>query len=366
MKCLFAYEIKCRAFLWLLIFSLLVCKLYSQKNAGLTIIQKEFIFENAPFPSSHSSTIAETPNGLIAAWFGGTYEKNKDVEIWMSRNESGRWTVPISVANGIQDSATRYPCWNPVLFQYPSGPLLLFYKVGIDPTSWWGEMVISNDNGRTWSKPTKLPQNILGPIKNKPVLLNNGNLVCASSTENKNGQWQVHLEMTNDLGKTWRSSPALNDTIQYHLIQPSLLIYPSHQLQLLCRSMENRIVSLWSKDDGTTWSAPTLLDMPNPNSGIDAVTLNNGLQLLVYNPTIRNKGEWGGPRSPLSVAISKDGIVWNDILVLEDEPGEFSYPAVIQSNDGIIHITYTWKREKIKHVALKIGEDIFTISKTMH
>lgn len=96
--------------------------------------------------------------------------------------------------------------------------------------------------------------------------------------------------------------------------------------------------------------------MPNPNSGTDAVTLNNGWQLLVYNPTVKDEGKWGGSRSPLNVAISKDGHVWKPLLVLEDKPGEYSYPAVIQSQDDIIHITYTWKRERIKYVALNVNE----------
>ena len=327
----------------------------SQKDTSVIILEKEFIFEKVPFLSCHASTIAETPKGLVAAWFGGTEENNPDVEIWISRKENNIWTAPVSVANGIQDSSKRFPCWNPVLFQYPNGPLLLFYKVGPDPTSWWGELITSNDNGNTWSKPKRLPQEILGPIKDKPVLLNDGRLICPSSVESKEGSWTIHLEITADLGKTWTSSVALNDGKQYHLIQPSLLIFPNQKLQLLCRSMENKVMTLWSYDNGKTWSPPSPTNLPNPNSGIDAVSLKNGLQLLVYNPTEKTKENWGGPRSKLSAALSKDGISWKDVLVLEDEPGEFSYPAVIQSRDGSIHITYTWKREKIKHVAIKLN-----------
>jgi predicted neuraminidase len=93
-------------------------------------------------------------------------------------------------------------------------------------------------------------------------------------------------------------------------------------------------------------------NLPNPNSGTDAVTLKDGRHLLVYNHTIRYAGKWGGSRSPINVAISTDGKKWFAVTELETEPGEFSYPAVIQSTDGMIHIIYTWKRKTIKHVVV--------------
>ena len=90
----------------------------------------------------------------------------------------------------------------------------------------------------------------------------------------------------------------------------------------------------------------TLLELPNPNSGIDAVTLADGRQLLVYNHTTEGRGV-------LNVAVSEDGEHWQAALVLEDEPGaEFSYPAVIQTSDGLVHVTYTWKRRRIRHVVI--------------
>ena len=326
---------------------------FSQKQPLLKIAKDEFIYDTASFPSCHASTIAETSEGPIVAWFGGTHEKHPDVEIWISRKLGSIWTAPMSVANGIQDASKRYPCWNPVLFQYPGGPLMLFYKVGPDPQSWWGELKTSSDHGKSWSKAIRLPEGILGPVKNKPVLMSDGRLVCPSSTEEKNdGRWQVHIETTRDFGKTWTSTGPLNDGIQFHIIQPSLLLYAGKQ-QLLCRSQESRIVSLWSTDGARTWSKPDTTTLPNPNSGTDAVTLKNGWQLLVYNPTTKTKENWGGSRTPLSVAISKDGSTWNDVLILENTPGEYSYPAVIQASDGTIHITYTWNRKKIKHVVVK-------------
>ncbi len=319
------------------------------------VLVKEFIYESAPFPSCHASTLAETPDGLAAAWFGGTREKNPDVEIYFSILKNGKWSTPVSVANGIQHADKRYPCWNPVLFQVPNGQLILFYKVGPDPSHWWGEMKESADGGETWSENRRLPEDIFGPIKNKPVLLEDGRLLCPSSKETEIGEddhWQVFVEETSDWGKTWSITKPLNDGVKTNAIQPSILSYADGRLQMLCRSRENRLMSFWSDDKGKNWGEVEITDIPNPNSGTDAVTLKDGRQLLVYNPNEKNAGKWGGSRSPLSVAISWEGRVWEKILDLEDEPGEFSYPAVIQTTDGQIHISYTHQRTKIRHVVL--------------
>lgn len=308
----------------------------------------EFIYEEAPFPSCHASTLAETSRGLVAAWFGGTGEKDPDVGIWFSRQLDGKWTAPVEVANGVQSADLRYPCWNPVLYQSKKGPLLLFYKVGPDPRKWWGMLTISDDNGKTWSKPTRLPDGYYGPIKNKPVQLANGDLLCPTSSEIKtpDGElWQVYMERTSDLGKTWSKTDMLNDGIEIDAIQPSILFHSDSRLQALGRTRQGKVWTMWSDDAGKSWGPMTLSDLPNPNSGTDAVTLADGRQLLVYNHTSHG-------RSPLNVAISEDGKTWQAALVLENTPGEYSYPAVIQSRDGKVHITYTWRRQRIKHVVV--------------
>ncbi len=315
------------------------------------IIEKNgFIYDYAPFPSCHASTIVETPKGIASAWFGGKHEKSPDVGIWLSFFENNAWTIPVEVANGLQiDGKTRFPTWNPVLYQVPKGELLLFYKEGPAPDEWWGMLKRSKDGGKTWSNAEKLPENIYGPIKNKPVLLSNGALLCPSSSEDHD--WRLHIEFTKDSGKTWERTEPLNDGIKTSAIQPSILFLKDGRLQLLCRSENGYILQSFSADLGKTWTPLEPTSLPNPNSGIDAVTLKDGRHLLVYNPvSLENRS-----RSPLTVAISDDGIHWNDLLVLENEPSqEFSYPAVIQSSDGRVHITYTWKRKKIKHIVLNL------------
>ena len=311
-------------------------------QAGL--VKSEFIYETAPFPECHASTIAETKGGLVAAWFGGTGERHPDVGIWLSRQSGGQWSAPVEVANGVQSPTNRYACWNPVLFQPRSGPLMLFYKVGPNPSSWWGMLMKSEDGGQTWSKPRRLPDGIVGPIKNKPVQLANGDVLCPSSTEN-NG-WRVHFERTSDLGENWTATEPVNDGKEIRAIQPSILFHPAGKLQAVGRTGRGKIFEIWSEDGGKTWGNMTLTTLPNPNSGIDAVTLQDGRQLLVYNPTTHG-------RSPLKVAVSTDGKDWKGVVTLEDEPGkEFSYPAVIQAKDGLVHIVYTWKRQRIRHAVV--------------
>ena len=311
------------------------------------ILTAEFIYEHAPFPSCHASTIAEAKGGLVAAWFGGTREKDPDVGIWLSRRDKNGWSQVVEVANGIQQAGNRYPCWNPVLFQPANGPLLLFYKVGPSPSEWWGMLMTSSDGGANWSKPRRLPDGILGPIKNKPVQLRDGSILSGSSTEDAG--WRVHMEYTSDLGVTWQKSDALNDRTQFGAIQPTILVYRSGEIQILCRSRQGLITQSWSTDNGKTWSPMKTTALPNPSAGIDAVTLRDGRALLVYNHTKSS-------RSPLNVAISSDGKTWKAALRLEDQSGEYSYPAVIQTADGLVHVTYTWRRERIKHVVIDPGK----------
>jgi predicted neuraminidase len=304
-------------------------------------VKSLFIVENPAFPSSHASTIVETGKGLLAAWFGGTAEKNPDVGIWVSRHDGRNWSAPVEVANGVQSAGKRYPCWNPVLFQDKAGPLLLFYKVGPSPSAWWGMLMTSADNGRTWSKPRRLPDGQVGPVRNKPVAWPDGSLLCGSSTED-NG-WRIHMERTPDLGATWERTTPLNNPKEQGLIQPTILQWPSGKTQILCRSRQGRIYESWMGGDWKSWSSPQPTSLPNPNSAVDGVMLKDGRALLVYNHTTH-------ARNPLNVAVSGDGKLWQAALVLESEAGEYSYPAVVQSKDGLVHITYTWKRQRIKHV----------------
>ena len=311
------------------------------------IVRSDLVFQNATFASAHASTIAESAAGLVVAWFGGSFEGAPDVAIWTSRLVGGGWSAPSVAANGAQSDGKTFACWNPVLYQPPNGPLMLFYKVGPSPNEWWGMVTTSSDGGRTWTKARRLPDGILGPIKNKPVRLRDGTLVSGSSTESRDSppKWRVHFERSTDGGRTWtRIAPAERAGQEINAIQPTILVH-GDSLEALVRTQARRLYATWSGDGGKTWSALSETGLANPNAGVDGVTLRDKRLLLVYNNSTR-------ARTPLNVALSDDGRVWNPVLALETEPGEFSYPAVIQTSDGLVHITYTWKRLRIKHVVL--------------
>ncbi|HWA28024.1 MAG TPA: sialidase family protein [Lacunisphaera sp.] len=320
------------------------------------VISAEFVNEHAPYPECHASTIVETaPGKLVAAWFGGTKERNPDVCIYVAQFENGHWTPGVKVADGVQaDGSARLPTWNPVLFAPKYAPLQLFYKVGPSPAKWWGMVVASDDGGKTWGKPRRLPDGILGPVKNKPVQLPDGAWLSASSTEGNPDGWLVHFERSRDAGQTWEKIGPVKKGPALDAIQPSILFHQGGRLQAVGRTKQGVIFQTWSKDQGQTWSPLTAIDLPNPNSGTDAVTLADGRQLIVYNHSAHRAEEAKGDRWPLNVALSADGLTWNRVATLESEErvSGYAYPAVIQTTDGMVHITYTWGRKLIKHVVL--------------
>lgn len=310
------------------------------------LLKVEFIYPpNAvDFPSCHASTLTECHNGtLLAAWFGGTYERHQDVCIYASRYVKGQWSTPEKIADGAEDG-TKYPCWNPVLFSLDNGTVALYYKVGPNPRSWWGLYKTSTDHGQSWSPAVRIPDNLLGPIKNKPIRLLDGNILYPTSFETDD-TWNIYLEYSDQNLSQWKK--AVVDNSNTLSIQPTILKHNSNQLQLLCRSQNGFITESWSEDGGTTWTPLALTNLPNNNAGIDAVSLSDGRFLLVHTPLPEG-------RHKLIVSLSKDGKNWQEAYVLEnDQPGtEYSYPAVIQTKDNLVHITYTWRRQLIKHVVL--------------
>jgi predicted neuraminidase len=328
---------------------MLILGLVAVRAQTASLVKEELIMGVPPVPAAHASTITELPGGgLMASWFGGSRESAPDVCIYTAVFNKGKWSAPVIAASGDGVAA-----WNPVLFNTTTGSILLFYKVGPNPREWWGLMKSSTDNGKTWSAAEKLPEGILGPIKNKPVQLANGTILHPSSTESRDEkQWHIHVELSDSNGHNWQNIPVNCDT--FGVIQPSVLFHPGNRLQLLCRSRQNVIVQTFSDDNGKTWSPLTKQSMMNPNSGIDAVTTRSGLQVLIYNPAVMGSDWWNG-RNELRVAVSRDGEKWKDVYELEKQPkGEFSYPAVIQTKDGLLHITYTYNRQNIKHVVLKL------------
>jgi len=325
-----------------------------------------FIFEPASSghalagtpPSSHASTIVELKNGdLLAAWFTGTHEGSADVTIHGARFTGGAWNAPFELAH-----ADRVPCWNPVLFHSAGGRLWLYYKYGKSPDTWAGARKFSSDEGRTWSAEEHLPKGILGPIKDKPLVLGDGAIVSGSSLEH--GKWTVWIERSEDDGRTWTRTgpiplpknidipaPGISPRARtVGIIQPAIVQLDGQHLRFYARpkSRASRIVAADSFDAGKSWSTPHLLDLPNPNSGLDAVRLRDGRIVLIFN-----NSDTG--RTPLNLAVSRDGEHFTTFKTLEDTPGEYSYPAIVQAANGDLLMTYTWHRETIKFVRLPLS-----------
>ena len=320
---------------------------------GPQVIVDEFLYKRASFPECHSASIVETKKGdLVATYFGGTKERNPDVCIWVSRKLKGKtdWTPPQMVADGVFSPDYREACWNPVIYEMPDGELRIYFKIGVNVAKWKGWLVRSKDGGKTWGKREQLPDTIYGPIKNKPIL-NKGRLISPTSDE-RDG-WKLYFEYSDDLGKTWKRTAYVDAEQGIKAIQPSIIVLPDGRLEALCRTRSRHIGVTYSNDNGETWSKLTFIDTPNNNSGIDAVNLQDGSYALICNDWPIEPDKEKGARTPLSIMRSQDGIHWNHWITLEDSPIlQYSYPSIIQSRDGHIHVVYTWRRQRVKHVEL--------------
>ncbi len=320
---------------------------------GPQVVVDEFLYKRASFPECHSASIVETKKGdLVATYFGGTKERNPDVCIWVSRKLKGKtdWTPPQMVADGVFSPDYREACWNPVIYEMPDGELRIYFKIGVNVAKWKGWLVRSKDGGKTWGKREQLPDTIYGPIKNKPIL-NKGRLISPTSDE-RDG-WKLYFEYSDDLGKTWKRTAYVDAEQGIKAIQPSIIVLPDGRLEALCRTRSRHIGVTYSNDNGETWSKLTFIDTPNNNSGIDAVNLQDGSYALICNDWPIEPDKEKGARTPLSIMRSQDGIHWNHWITLEDSPIlQYSYPSIIQSRDGHIHVVYTWRRQRVKHVEL--------------
>jgi predicted neuraminidase len=328
---------------------LLVSSLTLRSQAQVT---SEFIFNTAPFASSHASTLVELRDGsVLAAWFGGTAESKPDVAIWSAVRTARGWSAPVELVR-----EPDVPTWNPVLFYSKDGRLWLYYKFGPTITGWTGGRRWSDDDGKTWSPIEHLPAGILGPIKDKPLVLPDGTIVSGSSVESYHS-WAVWIERSVDNGRTWTkigpitvlgNNKTLDETSG--IIQPSIVDLGEGHLRLYARATLDigHICIADSHDGGLTWTPAHPIDLPNPNSGIDAVRLRDGRVVLIYNDTTSG-------RTPLNLAVSNDGERFHNFLTLESAPGEYSYPAIIQSKDGSLRMTYTWNRKKIRYAEVPLA-----------
>jgi predicted neuraminidase len=327
----------------------------------------EFVFSKAPFASCHASTIVELRDGsLMSAWFAGSAEGNPDVAIWGSRRTPAGWARPVEL---VRESGIA--CYNPVLFHAADDRLWLYYKFGAHPVSWTAGRLWSDDDGKSWSPVEHLPAGLYGPVRTKPLVMNDGAIVSGTSVETYRS-WACWIERSTDGGQIWTKAgpitvradgvapaaghepPEVPGSEEWKytdgIIQPSVVSMGGQWLRLYARSTARtgRVCVADSSDGGVTWTQAHPIDVPNPNSGIDAVALRDGRVVLIYNHTASG-------RSPLNLAVSEDGEHFQMFEALETQPGEYSYPAIIQGRQGDLHITYTWNRQRMRYVRFPLG-----------
>ncbi len=346
----------------------------------LTALQQEFLMEEErPFESCHASTLLKLKNGdILASYFGGVWEKSPDTAIWLSRRTSKGWSVPKKAAD-----FPNIPMWNPVLFRMRDGRFRLFFKAGLEITAWQTWFMDSCDEGFSFSKPQELVPGDRGggrgPVKNKPILLKNGSILAPASVET-DSSWDAFTDISFDDGNSWFKSESvplrrvvfnatgtantqlIHRPYEKHMIFGKGMIQPTlwedeRGVHMLCRTTSSRIFRSDSTDGGKSWSLAYDTGLPNNNSGIDLAQLSDGRLVLAYNPRENYPGYYKGSRTPLSIAASTDGgESFSLVADLEMEAGNFAYPSIIADQDDMLHVVYTWNRERIRYASFRIED----------
>ncbi len=327
--------------------SILACIAFSQtiSDDDEPYFSSRMIFEGTKrYPSSHCSTITQLPDGtMLSAWYAGAAEKAKDVAILGSKfnEKTEKWSEPLVLhdAESLSDG-------NPVLYTDPWKRVWLFY-VTIMGDSWNESSIFaktSDDSGKSWSEPVTIRKPWGWMTKTAPVHLGGDTILLPLYDErNYNSMFMT----SQDRGKTWKKAGKIITPAFQGNIQPTVVQLSDGSLLAFMRASKKdpHIWEARSKDNAITWTNAVETQFKNPDAAVFLLKLQNGHLVLVFNDSQAS-------RAPLSVALSTDeGKSWCAQKNLEDTPGEFSYPYAAQSSDGMIHVTYTYKRTGIKHAA---------------
>jgi predicted neuraminidase len=304
------------------------------------------------FPSCHGSTIVALPNGdLLAACYAGAREKATDVAILCARKPLDReWQAPAVVADTPGKAEG-----NPVLFLSEEGDVWLFYQTmhgsGEGPTqpgTGWTTCDIkrkrSADAGRTWGADEVIVSELGYCSRSKPLMLPNGDILLPIHDERR---WSSLMLVSTDNGFAWRFSQEIDvgSGFEKGNIEPTVLLRKDGSV--LCYMRSGARLGIWqsvSMDGGWTWSPPELTGLPNADAAVELLGLQSGHALLAFNNT-------SDGRTPLTLALSKDDAhSWFALRDAETDPGEYSYPALIQAANASIHMTYTYRRTHIRHI----------------
>jgi predicted neuraminidase len=323
-----------------------------------------------PFKSNHAATIEQLPDGtLTLAWFSGAAEEANDCSIvfaslppngtaWSAaRNVSGRW---------------GYSNQNPVLFFDTFKRVLhLFHsqapaKSGESTAQIWH--LASPDSGAHFSAPAAFFTEPGDFPRNRIVPRKDGSVLFPYYSQGK-GHPNLSVMRWSDAARTGLANPKAWTASQVKasddLVQPSV-VRTRNGTAFRAFFRDRRAAHIYtalSTDEGEHWTTPTKTSLPNNNAGIEAFTLSNGHIVLVFNDCAKCVGG----RTPLTIAMSMDdGATWHKRpLQVKDDPTavaaaagaseivqkgvEFSYPTVLQTPDGAIHVAYTYDRKCIKY-----------------
>lgn len=307
------------------------------------VLERHMMYEtDAERPECHCSTLVELPSGdLLGAWYAGSREGAADVAVMTARKprQRGKWHA----AEVVSDTPGQ-PEGNPVLFLDRWGHTWLFF-VTITGAGWASarlQTLKSEDEGWTWEGPVVLGEPLGTMPRNKPFFADDERVLLPLYDETT---WRGFVYISDDRCETWRRSGWMESPSG--CIQPTLFSRGDGTLVALLRDRGREQV--WrseSTDGGETWSPCVATALPNPNAAVDALLLDSGNVVLAFNDSRE-------ARTPLSLAWSEDwGETWPIKLDLETDPGEYSYPAVVQDSGGRIHVAYTWRRKAIAHVVL--------------
>jgi predicted neuraminidase len=322
--------------------------------------------------SNHAANLLVLPSGdLLLTYYSGIYERGSGESIVLSRLAKGsnKWTEPVVVSYHA-DWANQ----NPLLFLAPDKTVWLFHTTqrgGHDQTKDIVYGLKSTDEGHTWSEPiTVFPQ--LGLYTRQPLVVFQNQWLfpvyhSAGGSITSNAQKDhSYVEVSSDSGATWKECDVQGSGgyVQMNIVPVS----PNH-LVAFYRSRYADWIYKSESSDGCNWSTPEATTLPNNNASIQAIALKNGHLAMIFNNTqaeLKPEHADTGSRRILSMALSEDGgktwpwirdienpTISQPILPLED--AEYSYPSIVQSADGMIHVAYTFRRETIKY--MKFNEE---------
>lgn len=333
-------------------------------DAASPVFRSAFIDHDPPLDYVHCPSVCERPDGGIAcSWYAGPREGHPDVAIWLSESapigagadDQPTWSAPRAIVDrrtAIAD-LDRFvrKVGNGVIFSDTTGRMWLVF-VTIAVGGWSGSSLnatCSSDGGRTWSRIRRLTLspffNISELVRAAPVEMESGEIGLPVYHECV-GKFPEMLWLRPDGDRLMAVKSRMAGGRDF--LQPTVVpLSPRDAIAYLRdHSAARRLTIQRTSDGGRTWTAPAATPLPNDDSSAAAIRLSSGAVLLAFNSSPKF-------RDTLSLAVSADGVGgWRIIDELDHESGAtFAYPFMIQDGRGLVHLVYSWKKKRVRHVA---------------